>query len=269
MYPDLVSAISSESFNLFGIKPIAYTLNGQLIPVILMCLILSYVEKWLNKVLPNSLKFVFSGFLSLLIMIPLTIYILTPFGVILGSVIAMPISLLGKLSPALVTCIAGGLWVLFISMGMHAALAALFIMDFYVTGVNYSLLPVVFSLGYIGAANDLAIYLKSKDPEIKKLASSGIASQILGGIVEPSLYGIYLKNPNTLLSICLGMAACGLVMGVLHVGVFAFTSGNFLGVTAFMAGGMDNFLRAIPGILVGMAVAFTTVMVLGVEKKKI
>ena len=129
-------------------------------------------------------------------------------------------------------------------------------------------MPVTYSLAFVGAATDLAIRLKAKDKEIKKMAANGVVSHLVGGVAEPSSYSIYLQNPKTLIAISAGLAASGLYMGIRNIGVYALSSSNFLSLTGFLAGGFDNLMKAIPGIVIGCVVAFAAVMILGVESNK-
>lgn len=267
LFQDLLSEVSAGTFNLFGIAPIAYTLNGQLIPVILMCFIQSKVEALFKKVIPASLHFTFVNFFVLIIMIPLTLYVLSPIGILLGMALAFPVTFLNGICPPLVPTLIGALWITMVSLGIHVGLGALFMTDFFTTGVNFTLLPVSYSLGFIGAVTDLAILLKSKDENTKKMASNGIVSHLVGGVAEPSIYAIYLKKPKTLIAISAGLAAAGLYFGLRGVGVYALSSTNFLSLTGFLAGGIDNLFKAIPGILIGCVVSFVLVMILGVESK--
>lgn len=267
LYAPWIAGITDGTFSFFGVAPMAFTLNAQLIPVILQVWIMSYVEKWLNKIMPDNFKFILVGTLQLMIMLPISLYILTPGGNMIGLAIAYPIQMLEGISPALVSFIAAGVYTLFISVGMHSALSGIFVMDLFTSGVNYALLPSVFSQCWIVAACNFAVVLKTKNKAMKQTSKEGILSAIVGGVMEPSIYGIYMKSIKVMAASCLGMGVAGLVHRLLGVGVYALSASNFLGFTAFLAGGMDNLLRAIPGIVIGSIVAFGLVMVLGVDKK--
>ena len=264
---DWVAGVTDGSLNPLGFAPTAITLNSQVIPVILEIFLMSKIEKLLNKIIPDNLKFVFVGTLELMIMLPIALYILTPLGTTVGFVIASPIKALESVSPPLVSFIAGGLYTVFIAFGMHSALAGLFVMDMFTTGSDYSLLPVVFTQCWLVAAVDIAVMLKTKDKALKTTAKECAVSAIVGGVMEPSIYAIYLKNMKIMVIACLAHGITGMVHRILGVGVFALSASNFLGATAFLAGGMDNLLRAIPGVLAGIAAAFIMVFVFGVDKK--
>ena len=263
LFPDLVNAVSGGEI---GFIPI--TLNSQGMSAILIVWIMSYIERLVKKILPDSLKFVFSNFLVILIMVPLSIFILIPAGFLLGLAIATPVQMLGNISEPLLAAVVGALWIPLISFGLHAAMAGIFMMDFMQTGVNYTLMPAMYSLAFIGIATDLAIAIRAKDKKTKESGRIGMLNYLTGGIAEPSIYSIYLKNPKTLIAISAGMAACGFYMSLVKAGAYAISANNVLGLLTFLAGGMDNLMKALPGVAIGMAVPFLLIMILGVESKK-
>ena len=268
LYPDFLTHITEGTFNLFGIAPMAVTLNSQIIPVVLMCWLESHVEKLWDKVLPAQLNLPLKGLLTLAIILPIMTFVFTPLGTMIGNVVSGAINTLYTVSGPLVTCLMGFLWLLLIIPGMHMPVSAAFMMGFFTTGVDYVVMPIMFPLCFVAAAANAAILLRTKNKNERELASTGIISTLVGGVVEPSLYGLYLVYPRTLFSCCAGMGVSGLIMGLLHVGCYAFTATNFLSITSFVAGGISNLMKACVAIVAGMVVAFVMIMVLGLGKKK-
>ena len=67
-------------------------------------------------------------------------------------------------------------------------------MDLFTAGVNYSLLPAQFASQFlIVAVTDLAISFKSKNKKTKLTCRECAISAIVGGVMEPSIFGIYMK----------------------------------------------------------------------------
>ena len=91
-------------------------------------------------------------------------------------------------------------------------------------------------------------------------------SAIVGGVMEPSIFGIYMKNFKLMLAPCLGMAIAGGIHRMLNVGVYALSSSNFIGWTALLSGGVNNLVRSFPGTIVGCIVAFVVTFILYGEK---
>ena len=264
---DWMTGVSEGTLNIFGAAPMAITLNTQIIPIIIEIWLLSKIEKILNRFIPDMFKFVFVGILELLICLPICLYVITPLGTSLGYVIASPIQMLESVSPVLVAFIVSGLYELFVAFGLHQALGAIFVMDLFTAGVNYSLLPAQFASQFlIVAVTDLAISFKSKNKKTKLTCSACAISAIVGGVMEPSIFGIYMKNFKLMLAPCLGMAIAGGIHRMLNVGVYALSSSNFIGWTALLSGGVNNLVRSFPGTIVGCIVAFVVTFILYGEK---
>lgn len=264
---DWMTGVSEGTLNIFGAAPMAITLNTQIIPVIIEIWLLSKIEKILNRFIPDMFKFVFVGILELLICLPICLYVITPLGTSLGYVIASPIQMLESVSPVLVAFIVSGLYELFVAFGLHQALGAIFVMDLFTAGVNYSLLPAQFASQFlIVAVTDLAISFKSKNKKTKLTCRECAISAIVGGVMEPSIFGIYMKNFKLMLAPCLGMAIAGGIHRMLNVGVYALSSSNFIGWTALLSGGVNNLVRSFPGTIVGCIVAFVVTFILYGEK---
>ena len=123
----------------------------------------AYSKQTSNRVITRDI-----AILELLICLPICLYVITPLGTSLGYVIASPIQMLESVSPVLVAFIVSGLYELFVAFGLHQALGAIFVMDLFTAGVNYSLLPAQFASQFlIVAVTDLAISFKSKNKKTK------------------------------------------------------------------------------------------------------
>ena len=72
-----------------------------------------------------------------------------------------------------------------------------------------------------------------------------------------------MKKWKILLASCIGMASTAISHRLLGVGAYALSASNFLGFTAFLAGGLDNLLKSLVGTVVGTVVAFVVAYALG------
>lgn len=268
LFPDWMAAVTDGSLSPLGFAPSPITLNTQIIPVIVEIWMMTKIEKVLNKVIPDNFKFIFVGFLELLIMLPISLYLITPLGTQVGFMLAYPVTLLESVSPVLVSMIAGFVYNLFICVGMHSALSGVFVMDFFTKGVNFSLLPTVFSQCWITAGTDLGLMARTKNKKLKQSAKECAVSSVVGGVVEPSIYGIWMKKWKILLASCIGMASTAIAHRLLGVGAYAMSASNFLGFTAFLAGGLDNLLKSLVGTVVGTVVAFVVAYALGKDTEE-
>ena len=268
MLPDFLTAISEGSFSLFGLTPAASVLSTQSIPVMLAVWLMSYVEGFLKKHMPESLQYSLNGTLCILIMLPICLFLLNPIGDTISRLIAAPVSYLYGVAPAAVAGLMGLIWIPLIATGMHMVVAGIFYGTFFMTGSEFALFPVMRAISFIGAAANLAIALRTKDEDEKHLAWDGIIAVIIGGVIEPSLYGLYIKHPRTMAAACVGLGVAGLVGGLLHVGCFAFPANGIFGLTSILAGGTGNFVNFCIATAIGCAVTIAMILIGGLDGKK-
>ena len=126
-----------------------------------------------------------------------------------------------------------------------------------------------------GAAG-LAVAVRSKDPEVKQLASSGGITGVLG-ITEPVLYGINLKYTYPLYAAMIGGGVGGLFLGLTGVERFGAGSPGLLVLPVYLpteqaleAGfTMSNFYCAVVGVVIAMVVSFVSCYIMyGIWEKK-
>jgi len=87
------------------------------------------------------------------------------------------------------------------------------------------------NFGMAGAA--LAIFLMTKNKDLKNFSVSAITSVFLSGIVEPAIYGIGVKYKTPLVAGCIGAAIGGAFMGAFDVIGNAFVFGGLTTIPAF------------------------------------
>lgn len=261
-FPDALTALSEGTFNIAGYAPSAAT--PQVFSVILMCWVLSHVERFFTKIIPSSLQLSLVSFLSLLVMVPVFIYVLAPIGALLGDRFAFVLNSIYGAFPPLVTFLVGFTWVLLIIPGMHVAVGAPFLVTFLDAGVDFVLYPVVFLLTIVGAMTNLGIWFRNKDKKERELCANCTIALVVGGVLEPSLYGLYIEKPRHLLACCTGMGVGGLLVGLLGVGFYSGSAQNFMFFTSYLSGGIQNLLMALACAVAGGIVAFA---ITATEKK--
>lgn len=88
MHPTFTSmAAAGTSFSIFGITCNVQNYASTLLPIILSIWVMSYVEAFFKSMLPQSLKTIFVPFLSIIVMLPISLCVLGPIGSIAGNYI--------------------------------------------------------------------------------------------------------------------------------------------------------------------------------------
>lgn len=177
LHPSFVQMVSvatktGNPIKLFGLPVTATTYSSSVVPIMLAIWALSYVEPFVNKIMPKVLRTVFSPLVILLIMTPLTLVVLAPIGAWLGDGLAWLITWLNSYAGWLISFIIGALSPLLVMTGMHYALVSIGINNLAKVGWENVVGPgmLVSNIAQGGAA--LAVATKTKDEKLKALGFS-------------------------------------------------------------------------------------------------
>lgn len=259
LHPDMLSIVTAgEGFKIYGLFPMMLVNYTQaVIPVILITWVLSYVERWVKKIMPNLLRTLGIPVLTMVIMLPLAFCVFGPLCNVVMGWIANAIIWLNDTVGILAMVIVGALWTLIISFGMHVPIMTTLLPTWMLMGYDAIVTPASLSATMAGLGVQLAYALRSDGPENKSLGWSCFTTNALANIGEPYIYGIYLRDKRAMLWHMIGGASGALVMGVLGAKVYIFSGVGFPWL---------NFLRfgedAVKGGI-GMVVAFTVSLILG------
>ncbi len=248
--------IPKQAFSIGGLSKV-FSYTESVIPIILSVIILSYVERFLKRVIPEVLQLILVPGLSLLIILPLSLIVVGPIGIYIGFIIQKAYSSLINLSPTLAGAMVGGLWAVFVIFGAHRALLPIGLNDVALTGMQ-NILAFAGAANFAQAGAGLGIFLKSKDKNIKQIAASGAISAGLVGITEPVIYGINLRYKKPMIFAIISGAIGGGLMGFGGVFGDAFANNGILTIFTYAGFGMRKFAF----YLIGIGVSFFGAMVL-------
>ncbi len=240
-------------------KVFSYT--ESVIPIVLSVIVLSYLEKFLKRVIPEILQIILVPGLSLIIMLPVMLTVVGPVGAYIGYGMQWVYSRLMGISPLLGGAVVGGLWGVFVIFGAHRALLPIGLNDVSVTsaihncGAGHNTL-----MCYAGAANfsqagaALGVMLRTKSKELKQVAGAGALSAFLVGITEPAIYGCNLRLKKPMICAIIAGALGGAIMGVGGASNHGFANNGILTIATYYCS--DNTLGMFLAYLIGIAVAF-------------
>ena len=272
VHPTLTALVNAgEAFTVYGIPCSLQAYSATIFPIILSVWVMSYVEKFFNKVIPAALKIVFAPFLTIVVMLPIVLCVLGPLGAFIGQYICEGILSLGDFGgifTILAIALIGGLWEFLVISGMHWLLISTLIMVVSTNGseslVGAAVVAASFSVGgmCLGAA------LRQKKAEERSLSLTYVIAQVIGGVTEPGLYGIGFgyKRPF------IGMVAGGFA-GALYGGIVGLTAYNLVPVASFLAllsysgASTMNFVNGCISAAIAFIVSAVVTYVLGIENK--
>jgi PTS system beta-glucosides-specific IIC component len=227
------------------------------------------LEKWLKKVIPDTLKVFFVPVFLFVIMVPLTYLVIGPVSAVLCNILQIIFSAvlgLPVVGGLIAGILIGALWQVLVIFGLHWSLIPLAIINL-ATQHYDSILATSFAASFAQTAVVFAVFLKTKDQKLKNLAFPAIISGICG-VTEPCIYGISLPKKKPFVISCIAAAVGGGIIG--FAGVKGFTMGG-LGIFGFFNyidtngidvahGSMYSLIWAAIGVVVAMVLAFVMTM---------
>lgn len=269
LHPTLTEIVQAgEPFHVYGIPMTLTTYSSNFISMLLITWVMSYVEKGLNKVIPKSLRALLFPLLLTLIMLPIALCVLGPVGSVLGKGIANGIVALHSFAGPVSVAIVAALWPLLIATGMHQALIAVALTYIAAVGCDDSILVGAFISNYPMIAIGLAYLIMAKTAEKKMYASSSFITLALGGISEPTLFGIILQNKKAILYMMIGGFVGGLYAGIMKVAVYFVGVGNVLVSLGFAGERAYSLPQGIVASVIAFAVTFVLCMVFKIEENE-
>ncbi len=201
----------------FGLTMQLNDYSGNVFVPLLMVAVLALVYKGLQKIIPNSVQLVFVPFLSMVIMIPVTAFLIGPIGVWLGNGLGVGLAWMNTHAPFVFAILIPMLYPFLVPLGLHWPLNALMLMNIDTLGYDFIQGPMgTWNFACFGATlGVLIIAIREKDTQMKETAGGALAAGLLGGVSEPSLYGIHLRYKNVYKRMLIGCFAGGLTIAIL------------------------------------------------------
>lgn len=266
LHPTLFEIVGAgEPFTVYGIPMTLTTYSANFISMLLITWVMSYVEKGINKIIPKSLRALLYPLLLTLIMLPIALCVLGPAGSVVGQGIAKGIVALHNFAGPVTIALIGAFWPLLIATGMHQALIAIALSYIAAVGYDDSILVGAIISNYPMIAIGLAYLIRAKTAEEKSYALSSFVTLTLGGISEPTLFGIILKSKKAILYMMAGGFLGGLYVGIMKVAVYFVGVGNVLVSLGFAGERASSLPQGIVGCVIAFAVTLALCMVLGFD----
>lgn len=200
----------------FGIPIQLNDYSGNIFVPLLMAAVLAVVYRGLKHVIPDSVQLVFVPFLSLVVVFALTILVIGPLGIWLGSGLGAATAWLNAHVPFLFALIIPMLYPFLVPLGLHWPLNALILMNIQTLGYDFVQGPMgVWNFACFGAtAGVLVLAVRGKDSAMRQTAVGALLAGLLGGVSELSLYGIHLHHRRVYRWLLAGCAAGGVTSAV-------------------------------------------------------
>lgn len=249
----------------FGIPAVLMSYSGTVIPAIISIYIYSHLERLLKKVIPKSIEIFALSLVALLIMVPLTVLIIGPVGVMLGDGLGNAMNFISDKSGLLAGLLIGGGWTFLVMIGIHWGVVPIMVNNLATYGYD-TLRPMIAAATFASAGVALGVFLRSKKKETKGLALSSLIPALLGGITEPIVYGLSVKFKKPLIAQTIVGAIAGAFMGMMQTKAIVYVFPALTTLPAFFGDTFVYYLIGITFAFFGSAV-LTYILGLGEEDK--
>lgn len=263
LHPTLIEIVNSGTpFSVYGIPMTLVSYGSTTIPAFLSVWIMSYIEKFVTKHCPDSLKMLLVPLVTILIMLPITLCIMGPLGTLIGNGLAevvLYLSSFGQIAYIIIGVIIGAVFIFAIVFGMHVPLFMIAVTLMTETGGDGLILPGMMTSVFALAGMELGSILKAKHGDNRALSISYFVTHMIGGITEPAIFGLGLRYQKPIICSCIGAGIGSLFICVTGAQVHMPVANSSVFAASCFFGGTS--MNAILGIS-GLAIAFIAAAVI-------
>lgn len=251
-------------FSFVPVYGMSYT--SSIIPSILVVWVMSKVDHFLNKKLPDLIKPTFGPLLLLAIMIPATFVVLAPvMGVVsnlLGNAMLWFFNTFGGIGLGIL----GLIYPWMVATGTHSTLAVGGLQILGQNGFDPISRTLTMGANMAQAGATFAASIKTKDVKLKSMSLSAGVTALVAGITEPALYTVSLQYRKIMYAVMAGSAAGSLFGGLMGLKAFAFMSPSVINIPMWIGeGAPNNVIIAIISMLIAFLTTFVITLFMKVE----
>ena len=258
-WAEIASRIADgESVRFLGISLAETTYTSSVLPPLFLVWILSYVEKFVDKRLPDVVKALFTPFICMIVMVPLTILAIGPLSDSLATGIANGYNALYNFAPAVAAAVIGGLWQIVVIFGVHWGVTPMCLANYDLYGMDtFQAFQTMAVIAQAGAV--LGVFIKARNKKTKNMAlSAGITG--IFGITEPAIYGVNLRFKKPFICGCIAGAIGAVVGSFFNIAYYAYA--GLPGLLTVVNAITPNNSKSIIGMLIGAAISFFGAIIL-------
>ena len=273
MYPSLIDAAKALATHQEGAVSALWLLNAipvsvfnysaSVIPVIFSVLALSYIYRWVDHIMPDVLKTVFTPTLTLFIGALAALVVIGPIGIWLGKGLALFIEGLFSVSASFAGLIVGAIRPVAVLTGMHHAMTPIALQNFSDRGYDM-LMPMMFMANMAIAGSTFAIWRLNKERHEKTVTLSAAISALLG-ITEPALFGVLTRYKKAFISATIASSLASAFIAFFGVRLYGYILSSIFSLPAYIG---PYFIFALAGVVMALVISFVLTTLL-VDRKSV
>lgn len=268
MYPSLIEAAKAlaahqpeavTAFWLLNAIPVSvFNYSASVIPVIFSVLALSYIHRWVDSIMPDVLKTVFTPTLTLFLGALAALVVIGPIGIYLGKGLALFIEGLFSVSSSFAGLVVGAIRPVAILTGMHHAMTPIALQNFSDRGYDM-LMPMMFMANMAIAGSTFAIWRLSKNRQDRTVTLSAGISALLG-ITEPALFGVLTRYKKAFIAATIASSLASAFIAFFGVRLYGYILSSIFSLPAYIG---PYFMFALAGVVIALVLSFvlTTLLV--------
>ena len=198
------------NFGWFAVEKVGY--QAQVIPAIMAGLTLSYIERVMNKIVPDFLNLIIVPVISIILAVFLAHTVIGPIGREIGNGVAYVVkaAMTGEFAP-IGAALFGFLYAPLVVTGVHQTSLAIDMQMIQSMG-GTPVWPLIALSNIAQASAVVAVFMMTKKMTVREVALPAALSAYLG-VTEPAMYGINLKYRFPMLCAMIGSACAALICG--------------------------------------------------------
>lgn len=273
---DLVNAAAKNGATMtsvYGLPAMLNNYSSTVLPILLCVPVMWQVEKLFKKYVPDALSTVFNPFLTMLVMVPVSLCVLAPIGSVLGDALGnfmFGLGNAGGIATVVAIALIAGFWEFFVMTGMHQVLITLGMAMLVQNGFDSCVFAGAMIANAASWGMALGGFLRIHEKEEKSQMFGFFISALVGGVTEPVLYGCGFKYLRTFGGLIAGGIAGGLVTAIAGCKIYVIGNASIISaIAAYAGGGTANFVWGCVSLAVGFVVAAAVTYLFGFTKEQL
>lgn len=272
LYPDFRTLMESVTVgdtaaHFLGIPIASVKYTHTVIPAFCMTWILSYIERFIDRITPAVTKNFLKPILIILIAAPIGILVVGSAGIMIGEGISAFIYFVQDKIGFLAVGIMGAIWPLLVITGMHRVFTPTILQTISDTGMEGTVMPSEIGANLSLGGVSLAVALKTKNSELRQTALAAASSALIAGTTEPALYGVAVRLKRPLIASLITGFVCGCLAGIAGLASRSMVSLSVLTVIQFIdpANPTGSIIWIVGITLLSIVLSFVLTLIIGFE----
>ena len=271
LHPDFINLLSQaeNGVHFLGLPVTNASYSSSIIPAILTAWMMSYIERFVDRITPAVTKNFLKSTLIILISAPISFLVLAPLGYMVGNELAALVYAIQSQARIPVMIVMCAFTPFIVMTGMHWAFTPMAVIALATPAGDALVNPMMLASNHAQGAACAAVALKSKNKELKQTASAASISALFAGVTEPGIYGITLPLKKTMIAACIASGITGVFDGIVNLTGHAFAVPSLISLPQFISADKPmNFIYALIAAGITIVCSFVLTWIIGFDDPK-